>query len=181
MKKMRLWKIAIVMALMLAFTAMLSGCAAMEDETINAIAMEAINSVLSVVAQLAVAGLSVGLTWLVTRMAKTEKFESLSEVLTQLSSTVDTTVHELQQTVVDDLKKAAADGKLTMEEVSDLNTKLLEMVKNKMAQPAIDLLSAAKVDVNALIIGMAEAAIKKMKDAEAVPIVGEVISSDVQA
>ena len=159
--------------LILSLAAALGGCAAMEDEAVNAIAMEAMSSVLSVVAQLAVAGLSVGLTWCVTRIAKTEKFKSLSEVLTQLSTTVDDTVHELQQTVVDGLKAAASDGKLTQEEVSALNAKLLELVKAKMAQPAIDLLSAAQIDINALIAGMAEAAIKKMKDNEYIP--GEII------
>lgn len=165
-------RIAAVM-LILSMAAALGGCAAMEDETVNAIAMEAISSVLSVVAQLAVAGLSVGLTWCVTRIAKTEKFKSLSEVLTQLSATVEDTVDELQQTVVDGLKAAASDGKLTPEEVSALNAKLLDLVKAKMAQPAINLLSAAQIDINALIVGMAEAAIKKMKDNEYIP--GEII------
>lgn len=165
---------AVIMILSIA--AALGGCAAMEDETVNAIAMEAISSVLSVVAQLAVAGLSVGLTWCVTRIAKTEKFKSISEVLTQLSTTVEDTVGELQQTVVDGLKAAASDGKLTQEEVSALNAKLLELVKAKMAQPAIDLLSAAQIDINALIIGMAESAIKKMKSS-AVPV-GELIVSE---
>lgn len=165
---------AVIMILLIA--AALGGCAAMEDETVNAIAMEAISSVLSVVAQLAVAGLSVGLTWCVTRIAKTEKFKSISEVLTQLSTTVEDTVGELQQTVVDGLKAAASDGKLTPEEVSALNAKLLDLVKAKMAQPAIDLLSAAQIDINALIIGMAESAIKKMKSS-AVPV-GELIVSE---
>lgn len=162
--------------LMLSMAAALGGCAAMEDETVNAIAMEAMSSILSVVAQLAVAGLSVGLTWCVTRIAKTEKFKSISEVLTQLSTTVEDTVGELQQTVVDGIKAAASDGKLTQEEVSALNAKLLELVKSKMAKPAIDLLSAAQIDVNALIIGMAESAIKKMKSS-AVPV-GELIISE---
>ena len=165
---------AVIMILSIA--AALGGCAAMEDETVNAIAMEAISSVLSVVAQLAVAGLSVGLTWCVTRIARTEKFKSISEVLTQLSTTVEDTVGELQQTVVDGLKAAASDGKLTPEEVSALNAKLLDLVKAKMAQPAIDLLSAAQIDINALIIGMAESAIKKMKSS-AVPV-GELIVSE---
>ena len=166
--------------LIFSLAAALGGCAAMEDETVNAIAMEAISSVLSVVAQLAVAGLSVGLTWCVTRIAKTEKFKSLSEVLSQLSKIVEDTVDELQQTVVDGLKAAASDGKLTPEEVSALNAKLLDLVKAKMAQPAIDLLSAAQIDINALIVGMAEAAIKKMKDNEAVPILGEIVAAEGQ-
>lgn len=123
---------------------------------------------------------SVGLTWCVTRIAKTEKFKSISEVLTQLSTTVEDTVGELQQTVVDGLKAAASDGKLTPEEVSALNAKLLDLVKAKMAQPAIDLLSAAQIDINALIVGMAEAAIKKMKDNEAVPILGEIVAAEGQ-
>lgn len=173
---MKTWKKVIAVALILSAVAALGGCAAMEDETVNAIAMEAISSILSVVAQLAVAGLSVGLTWLVTRMAKTEKFKSLSEVLAQLSTTVEDTVHELQQTVVDGLKEAASDGKLTPEEVSSLNTKLLEMVKAKMAQPALDILTAAQIDINTLIMGMAESAIKKMKDSTVA--VGELITAE---
>ncbi len=175
---MKNWKKIIAVALIMSTVAAIGGCAAVEDETVNAIAMEAISSVLSVVAQLAVAGLSVGLTWLVTRMAETEKFKSLSEVLSQLSSTVEDTVHELQQTVVDNLKAAASDGKLTPEEVQVLNSKLLEMVKAKMAQPAINLLTAAQVDINTLIMGMAESAIKKMKDAEAVPLIGEIVAAE---
>lgn len=87
---------------------------------------------------------------------------------------------ELQQTVVDGLKEAASDGKLTPEEVSVLNVTLLDLVKAKMAQPAIDLLSAAQIDVNALIAGMAEAAIKKMKDNEAMPILGEIVAAEGQ-
>lgn len=170
----------VAVMLILSMAAALGGCAAMEDETVNAIAMEAISSVLSVVAQLAVAGLSVGLTWCVTRIAKTEKFKSISEVLTQLSATVEDTVHELQQTMVDGLKAAASDGKLTPEEVSALNAKLLDLVKAKMAQPAVDLLCAAQIDVNSLIAGMAEAAIKKMKDNEAVPILGEIVAAEGQ-
>lgn len=47
------WKKVIAIALMLSAVVALSGCAAMEDEAVNAIAMEAISSVLSVVAQLA--------------------------------------------------------------------------------------------------------------------------------
>ena len=121
---------------------------------------------------------SVGLTWCVTRIAKTEKFKSLSEVLTQFSTTVNDTVHELQQTVVDGLKEAAADGKLTQDEIAWLNAQLLTMVKAKMAQPAIDLLNAAKVDINALITGMAEAAIKNMKKDEALPLLGEIVTEE---
>lgn len=170
----------VAVMLILSMAAALGGCAAMEDETVNAIAMEAISSVLSVVAQLAVAGLSVGLTWCVTRIAKTEKFKSISEVLTQLSATVEDTVEELQQTVVDGLKASASDGKLTPEEVSALNVKLLELVKAKMAQPAMDLLCAAQIDINSLIAGMAEAAIKKMKDNKAMPILGEIVAAEGQ-
>lgn len=175
---MKNWKKVIAIALILSVVAAFSGCAAMEDEAVNAIAMEAISSVLSVVAQLTVAGLSVGLTWCVTRIAKTEKFKSLSEVLTQISTTVNDTVHELQQTVVDGLKEAAADGKLTQDEIAWLNAQLLTMVKAKMAQPAIDLLNAAKVDINALITGMAEAAIKNMKKDEALPLLREIVTEE---
>ena len=66
------------------------------------------------------------------------------------------TVRELQQTLVEGLKAAHEDGKLTKDEIAMLGKKLLEETVKKMSAPAADLLAAAAVDLNALIRGAGE-------------------------
>ncbi len=56
----------------------------------------------------------------------------------------------------------------------------ISSVLRVVAQLTLDLLSAAQIDVNVLIAGMAEAAIKKMKYNEAVPILGEIVAAEGQ-
>lgn len=52
------------------------------------------------------------------------------------------TVLELQQTVVDDLKAASADGKLTQDEITELGKKLLQGTLAKMSDSGIGVLKA---------------------------------------
>ena len=75
------------------------------------------------------------------------------------------TVMELQQTVVEGLKDVAIDGKLPEEEITELAGLLVSKTKEKMSLPAIKLLEAASVDVNALIRGAGEALINQMHEA----------------
>jgi hypothetical protein len=72
-------------------------------------------------------------------------------------------VWELQQTVVDSLKEAAADGKLTQAEITDLGKKLLEGTLAKMSDSGINVLKAANVDINAIVTGAGEALIARIK------------------
>ena len=73
------------------------------------------------------------------------------------------TVRELQQTLVEGLKAAHEDGKLTKDEIAMLGKKLLEETVKKMSAPAADLLAAAAVDVTALIQGAGESWIAQLK------------------
>ena len=73
-----------------------------------------------------------------------------------------TTVGELQQTTVEAMKAAAANGKLDEDQIAMLQTDLLRMTKAKLAEPTVALLEAVKLDINALIQGAAEDLIGQM-------------------
>jgi len=73
------------------------------------------------------------------------------------------TVRELQQTLVEGLKAAHEDGKLTKDEIAMLGKKLLEETVKKMSEPTANLLAAAAVDLTALIRGAGESWIAALK------------------
>ena len=62
------------------------------------------------------------------------------------------------------MKAAAKDGKLSEEEITELSIMLLNKTKQQMSLPAIKLLEAAAVDVNALIRSAGEALIAELHD-----------------
>ena len=70
---------------------------------------------------------------------------------------------ELQQTLVDGLKAGREDEKLTKDEISMLDDKLLDGVIAKMSAPTAKLLESAAVDVVALIQSAGESWITKLK------------------
>jgi len=73
------------------------------------------------------------------------------------------TVGELKQTVVDGMKAASKDGKLSKEEIAQLGQMLFEKTTAKLSASAMHVLTAAQVDISALITGTAEHLIGQMK------------------
>lgn len=122
-----------------------------------------IETVVSIIANLAVTLIGVFGAWLLMQIRKNEKLETVNNAVEELTTAAEQTVLELQQTVVDDLKAASADGKLTQEEVNELGKKLLAETLNKMSDSGIGVLKAANIDINALVTGAGEAMITKMK------------------
>ena len=122
-----------------------------------------IETVVSIAANLAVTLIGIFGAWALSRIAKNQQLVNINTAVDGLTNAAEQTVWELQQTVVDDLKEASGDGKLTQEEIEDLGKKLLEGTIAKMSESAIDLLKAANVDINAIITGAGEAMIAKMK------------------
>lgn len=122
-----------------------------------------IETVVSIAANLAVTLIGIFGAWALSRIAKNQQLVNINTAVDGLTNAAEQTVWELQQTVVDDLKEASGDGKLTQEEIEDLGKKLLEGTIAKMSDSAIDLLKAANVDINAIITGAGEAMIAKMK------------------
>lgn len=102
-------------------------------------------------------------TWLSIRLEQHVKLNNIELAIKNVLDMTEITVKELQQTVVDKLKAANEDNKLTMDEISALGNKLIEKTLEKLTQPTYDLLKAAGTDLEALIKGAGEAWILDLK------------------
>lgn len=103
-------------------------------------------------------------TWLTAKLLKRVELTNINKAKDELVEAAQRTVLELQQTVVEGMKAAAKDGKLSEEEITELSIMLLNKTKQQMSLPAIKLLEAAAVDVNALIRSAGEALIAELHD-----------------
>ena len=123
-----------------------------------------IETIVSIAANLAVTLIGVFGACLLMRISKTQKLSTIQTAVAELTTAAEQTVWELNQTVVADLKAAAADGKLTTDEIADLGKKLLEGALAKMSDSGINVLKSANVDINAIVTGAGEALIAKIKN-----------------
>ena len=123
-----------------------------------------IETIVSVAANLAVTFIGVLGAWLLSQIGRNQKLKTISTAVEELTNAAEQTVLELQQTTVDAMKAASADGKLTQDEIADLGQKLLSDALAKMSDSGIDVLKAANVDINAIITGAGEALIAQMKE-----------------
>ena len=104
--------------------------------------------------------------WVLKKIGKREGLKGISTATDEVIKMAIITVGELQQTIVNDLKANAADGKLTKEEIVMLGEKLVEKTLEKMSQPVYNLLNAAGTDIIALIKGTGEDWINSLKNEE---------------
>ena len=126
-----------------------------------------INAATQVVATLLITLIGVFGAWLTSKIGKRIQLSNINQAKDELIVAAQQTVLELQQTVVEGLKAASKDGKLSDDEIAGLGVTLLAKTKEKMSAPAIQLLEAASIDVNALIRGAGEELIAKMHEASA--------------
>ena len=101
--------------------------------------------------------------WLTAKLGKATQLDTVNRAQQELIKLAQITVGELKQTVVDSMKAAHKDGKLTKEEIAQLGQLLYEKTTAKLSASAMDVLTAAQVDVSALITGTAEQLIAGMK------------------
>lgn len=78
------------------------------------------------------------------------------------------TVGELKQTVVDGMKAAADDGKLSDEQIQELQGELLAKTLEKLDTPTKDVLAAAGADICAIIAGVGEDWVRELKGPEGI-------------
>lgn len=102
--------------------------------------------------------------WLTAKIGKNKSLENIHAAQQEVMQMATVTVNELQQTLVDGLKAAHEDGKLTKDEIIMLGEKLLEGTVAKMSDTTFKLLDAAGVDIVALIQGAGEAWIKQISE-----------------
>ena len=102
--------------------------------------------------------------WLTAKLGKATQLDTVNRAQQELIKLAQITVGELKQTVVDGMKAAHTDGKLTNEEIAQLGQLLYEKTTAKLSASAMDVLTAAQVDISALITGTAEHLIGQMKE-----------------
>ena len=102
--------------------------------------------------------------WLTAKLGKATQLDTVNRAQQELIKLAQITVGELKQTVVDGMKTAHTDGKLTKKEIAQLGQMLFEKTTAKLSASAMDVLTAAQVDISALITGTAEHLIGQMKE-----------------
>ena len=102
--------------------------------------------------------------WLTAKLGKATQLDTVNHAQQELIKLAQITVGELKQTVVDGMKAASKDGKLSKEEIAQLGKMLFEKTTAKLSASAMDVLTAAQVDISALITGTAEHLIGQMKE-----------------
>ena len=131
-----------------------------KDTNMNTVIIE---TIVSVLANLAITLIGVAGAWLMAQIGKNKHLTTINVAMDELTQAAETTVLELQQTTVEALKEASSDGKLTKEEISRLGRLLLDGTLQKMSDSGIGVLKAANVDINAIVTGAGEALIAKIK------------------
>ena len=102
--------------------------------------------------------------WLTAKLGKATQLDTVNRAQQELIKLAQITVGELKQTVVDGMKAASKDGKLSKEEIAQLGQMLFEKTTAKLSASAMDVLTAAQVDISALITGTAEHLIGQMTE-----------------
>lgn len=101
--------------------------------------------------------------WLTAKIGKREELKTINAAQQELIAMAQTTVGELMQTTVKDLKAASADGKLSNDEIKMLGIELAKGTIEKMSGVSLEVLRAAGVDINKLIAGAGEDWINTLK------------------
>lgn len=106
-------------------------------------------------------------------MGQTKKLETVSAAMEQLEAVVKNVVGELQQTTVEKMKAATADGKLTPADIKELGEALFIKSCEQLSDPASHTLEAAGIDIEAMIHSIAEAYIERIKRMNNIITIGE--------
>ena len=122
-----------------------------------------ITTVAQIVSAVCITLIGVAGAWLTAKIGKQQQLASVKATTEQVVEAAQLTVGELQQTIVEKLK--AGGGKLTEAQAAELGELLKAKTLQKLSAPVIDLLTAAAVDVQALITGAGEDWIGRIKAA----------------
>ena len=150
-------KAMLILAMLVTLCMSLAACAqTTETGTTDPIVLELVNVGLDILAKAAIAAIGLAGAWATAKIGQNNKLANIKAAIGQVTQAAQTTVGELQQTTVEAMKAAAADGKLTEDQIRTLKADLLRMTRKKLAEPTVQLLEAAKLDINAMIQGAAE-------------------------
>ena len=159
MKKKLILVLITILMLALPFTALADSGGPADATVANILIENAVN----IAAAFFIALIGVFGAWLTAKLGKATQLDTVNRAQQELIKLAQITVGELKQTVVDGMKAASKDGKLSKEEISQLGQLLFEKTTAKLSASAMDVLTAAQVDIAALITGTAEHLIGQMK------------------
>ena len=158
-KKLILVLIAFLMLILPA--AALADTGGTVDTTVTGILIE---NAVNIAAAFFISLIGVFGAWLTAKLGKATQLDTVNRAQQELIKLAQITVGELKQTVVDGMKAASKDGKLSKEEIAQLGQMLFEKTTAKLSASAMDVLTAAQVDISALITGTAEHLIGQIKE-----------------
>lgn len=122
-----------------------------------------IELVAKIVGMLLLTAIGVAGTWLTAQIGKRHELAAISAATADATEAAQRVVLELQQTMVESMKAASEDGKLSDSEIEQLGALLLNKALAQMSEPAKKVLEAAGKDISAIIHGAGEAMILAMK------------------
>lgn len=102
-------------------------------------------------------------TWLTAKLNQHMQLKNLTAALDTCLKMTQVTVGELQQKFVEGMKIANEDGKLTQEEIKELNSSLIMYTKEKMTPELINVIVNAGIDINKFILDAGENYIQEFK------------------
>ena len=159
MKKKLLLVLITLLLLALPAVALADTCGTAEVTVADILIENAVN----IIAAFFIALIGVFGAWLTAKLGTATQLDTVNKAQQELIKLAQITVGELKQTVVDGMKAAHKDGKLSKEEIAQLGHLLFEKTTAKLSASAMDVLTAAQVDISALITGTAEHLIGQMK------------------
>lgn len=109
--------------------------------------------------------ITIGLQYLKNLAAKKLELSTVADALDQLDIAIADGVMANKQVYADAWKAAAADGKLTEDEIAVLHKTLISNVYQSVTPAIVDTIAAAGIDIEAYILRGGEAVIGKMKTA----------------
>lgn len=101
--------------------------------------------------------------WLTAKLNRHMQLKNLTAALDTCLKMTQVTVGELQQKFVEGMKIANEDGKLTQEEIKELNSSLIMYTKEKMTPELINVIVNAGIDINKFILDAGENYIQEFK------------------
>ena len=159
MKKKLILLLLVLLMLMLPAVALADTGGVAETSVTNIL----IENAVDIAAAFFIALIGVFGAWLTAKLGQATQLDTVNRAQQELIKLAQITVGELKQTVVDGMKAAHKDGKLTKEEIVQLGQLLYEKTTAKLSASATDALTAAQVDISALITGTAEHLIAGIK------------------
>lgn len=102
-------------------------------------------------------------SWLADKLKNYLQLKNLTTALDTCLKMTQVTVGELQQKFVEGMKEANDDGKLTADEIKELNSSLLVYTKEKMTPEIINIIVNAGIDINKFILDAGENFVQELK------------------